>query len=417
MEQKARLWTKDFTIITLGSVVSMFGSAVAGYAIGLLVLEKTQASIFLYALFAICYSLPRIVFPLLAGPFLDRFSRRKAIYTLDFISAVIYAALYLLLRVDFFHYPLFLLMSMVIGSIDSVYQVAYDSLYPNLISKGNCRKAYSVSSLIYPLATAIMVPIAGFSYESIGVAPLFLFNAVTFLIAAIFETQIRASETHVDVVEKASQQMRLTFRRFITDFRAGISYLRQETGLMTITVYFFVNTLMYSVAGTLLQPYFYANIANGVQLYALIMSANTLGRLLGGSVQYFVKYPTGSKFAIAIFVYLSICLLDGSYLFTPFWCMLLLNFLSGTLAVTSFNIRISATQNYVDDKVRGRFNGVFQMLNMLGGIAGQLIAGAIGDLFPVPYIVIAVNVATAISVFLIVLPRRESVKLIYNVEV
>ena len=66
------LWTRDFTIITLGTVVSMFGSAVSGFAIGLLVLDYTS-SVFLYALFMVCYSLPRIVLPLLAGPYLDRF--------------------------------------------------------------------------------------------------------------------------------------------------------------------------------------------------------------------------------------------------------------------------------------------------------------------------------------------------------
>ena len=33
----APLWTKDFTIITLGSVVSLLGNAVSGFAIGLLV--------------------------------------------------------------------------------------------------------------------------------------------------------------------------------------------------------------------------------------------------------------------------------------------------------------------------------------------------------------------------------------------
>ena len=61
------LWTRDFTIITLGTVISMFGSAVSGFAIGLLVLDYTS-SVFLYALFMVCYSLPRIVLPLLAGP-------------------------------------------------------------------------------------------------------------------------------------------------------------------------------------------------------------------------------------------------------------------------------------------------------------------------------------------------------------
>ena len=36
-----KLWTKNFTIITMGTVVSMLGNAVAGFAIGLMVLDYT----------------------------------------------------------------------------------------------------------------------------------------------------------------------------------------------------------------------------------------------------------------------------------------------------------------------------------------------------------------------------------------
>ena len=34
------LWTRDFTIITLGSVVSMLGNALSGFAMSLMVLDK-----------------------------------------------------------------------------------------------------------------------------------------------------------------------------------------------------------------------------------------------------------------------------------------------------------------------------------------------------------------------------------------
>ncbi|MGL5978208.1 MAG: hypothetical protein ACRCZJ_04370 [Erysipelotrichaceae bacterium] len=34
------LWTKNFTIITIGSIASMLGSAAANFALGLLIFEK-----------------------------------------------------------------------------------------------------------------------------------------------------------------------------------------------------------------------------------------------------------------------------------------------------------------------------------------------------------------------------------------
>ena len=181
--QNNKLWTRDFTIITLGSVVSMLGSAVSGFAISLLVLDYSQST-FLYVLFMVVYSLPRVVMPLISGPFLDRYSRKKVIYSLDFLSTALYTAFYFIVATDSFDYAILLAGSLILGTVDSVYQVAYESFYPTLISKGNFSKAYSVASLIFPLS-AMMAPVAAIVYGKIGLAPLFAFNAVSFLIAGV----------------------------------------------------------------------------------------------------------------------------------------------------------------------------------------------------------------------------------------
>ena len=136
MEQKdvALLWTKNFTIITIGTVVSMLGSAISGFALGLLVLDYT-GSTFFYALYLVMYNAPKVIVPTLAGPFMDKFSRRKTIYTLDFISAISYGVFAWLIYSGHFHYAWLVCGCLLLGSVDSVYQVAYDSFYPMLITK------------------------------------------------------------------------------------------------------------------------------------------------------------------------------------------------------------------------------------------------------------------------------------------
>lgn len=39
------LWTRDFTIITLGSVISMLGNSMSGFALSLLVLDYTGSNL------------------------------------------------------------------------------------------------------------------------------------------------------------------------------------------------------------------------------------------------------------------------------------------------------------------------------------------------------------------------------------
>ncbi len=74
------LWTRDFTIITLGSVISMLGNSMSGFALSLLVLDYTGSNL-LYAIYIATFTLPQIVMPIFSGAILDRFSRKKTIYT------------------------------------------------------------------------------------------------------------------------------------------------------------------------------------------------------------------------------------------------------------------------------------------------------------------------------------------------
>jgi len=407
---KPRLWTKNFTIIALGSAVSILGNSVSSFAMGLLTLDKT-GSVFLYALFLAANNLPKIILPLIAGPFVDKRSRRKTVYTLDFISAAIFIVMFAVTQSGFFSYPVFLLLSVIIGGIDSVYVVAYDSFFPMLVSEGNFSKAYSVSSLLYPLAI-MMTPVAAFIYKTVGLPLLFLFNAFSFLVAAIFETRIKIEETHI-----RSGEGSLSLRVFKEELRKGLLYIKGEQGLMIITVYFFLNTMVSQGMDTLWIPYFKSAPALGIMAYSYATSINVAGRLAGGGVQYRVKYPAGKKFAIAMAVYVVSCFINGSVLFMPYIIMLIMFFSDGFLSVTSYNIRLSTTQSYVPEEFRGRFNGVFQMACNTGIIFGQLIAGGLAEYFSSRAIIVGLMAVNLLATFAVMYRGRRHVAPIYNRDV
>lgn len=256
------LWTRNFTILTLGTVVSMLGNAISGFAVSLMALDFT-GSVFLMVLVNVVYNLPRVLLPALAGPYLDRFSRVRAIYGLDFLSAAIYALLAGLLFTGWFRYWLMLLAAPVLGAIDSVYATAYDSLFPTLASKENLPKAYSVSSLITPLASA-MVPVAAYLYGRMGLAPMFAINAASFLAAALFETRIRVREEHLDRPREA-----VRLRGYVEDLVQGARYIRAERGLQAVAGYYTLNALL-GACSVLTLPYFKATPGLGVQWYTYV---------------------------------------------------------------------------------------------------------------------------------------------------
>lgn len=403
-----KLWTKNFSIITIGTIISMMGNAVSNFALGLVVFNNTNSTL-LYSLFIILSTIPRVLVPMIAGPFVDNHSRKNIIVNIDTIYGFLFLLFSYITYIGFFNYGVYIALGMVLGSLDSFYSVAYESLYPEFISKGNFSKAYSISSLIYPIANTIMIPIAAFVYESVGVAPLFAFNCITFFITQAVERLIDADETHLKVRNKELSNKQ---RTYATDFKEGISYIKNEPGLIAITAYFFVSNLTGSSTQTLLLPYFTS--LNMISQYSILMSISTFGRIIGGLLHYRFKYPTHQKFNIALFVYISISFIEGTVLFMAYPVMAIMNFLVGILGVTSFNIRISGTQNYISTEKRGRFNGMFMMITMLGSVIGQFISGILGDIFPIPYVISGFMIANVIGALAIMLRNKSHVEKIYN---
>jgi len=403
---RPKLWTRDFTTITLGTIISICGNTLAGFSINLLVLDYSD-SVFLFILYLVIFNIPRIVVPMIAGPLLDSFSRRKSIYTLDFISTALYISLFFILGGGYFNYFFLLAVSITLGTIDSFYHVAYESLYPILVAEGNFRKAYSVSSAIMPLS-AVMLPVATLLYERVGIGRIFLVSAAAFFIAACFETQIRADETHLRDSSK-----KYTLSEFKASFIEGFNYIRGEKGLMVITAYFFIS-MFAQASNNLYLPFFRDTPHLGVMVFSLVVGCGTVGRLIGGMVQYRLDYPMHRKFTIAMIVYVSIAVIEMTILFTPVYVIAALCFTTGLLGVTSYNIRVSATQSYLPDAKRARFNGTFHMFLNAGMILGQLLAGALADLLPTRAVVVSFHAITFIAAFAIMWRGRRHVIPIYN---
>lgn len=408
------LWTHDFTIITLGSVVSMLGNSMSGFAMSLMILDYTKSTM-LYALYLVAFTAPQLIMPIFSGAILDRFSRKKMIYTLDFVSAGLYAVVAVLLGSGWFSFPIFAIYVFILGSIQSIYYVAYESFYPLLISEGNYSKAYSIASVLETLS-ALMIPVATFTYNKVGIAPLLGINAVCFLIAAIMETRIRADEKYLETQKETRDESKSTARQMLTDIREGMRYLIGEKGLLAIAVYFTFSSLSDGVSSVITLPYFKDAFENGEYIYMIVWSGALIGRALGGLIHYKLKLPVKRKYAIALIVYMATSLLEGWYLYLPLPVMFAMCFCAGILGVTSYTIRISATQSYVPDERKGRFNGAFNMLNTVGGLGGELLAGMLTVVMPqrtVLTVFLMINFAAAI---VFVGGNRKHIEPIYNTQ-
>ena len=409
-----KLWTRDFTIITVGSVISMLGSSLSGFAMSLLVLDYTGDP-FLFALYNVFYMVPDIVVPIFIGPFLDRFSRRRTIYVLDFITAGVYVVFAVIINAGWFNFPILAVGCLLIGTIGSIYMVAYDSFYPLLVTEGNFQKAYSIASTLETLAV-VTVPLSVLIYDKIGIFPLFMIDAASYLIAAIMETQIKTNEKYIEK-QKQNDDGKRGFRRFASDFSEGLRYITVERGLLAVTLYFTFSSILGGAYSALALPYLTDAFPEyGKYIAVLTWGVSALGRTIFGFFHYKKKIPKHRKYAIAFAVYITISIIDGVFLYLPIIFMAILCFTEGCLGVTSYTIRISATQRYVPDERKGRFNGAFSTMMALGTIGGELAAGALAKKYDMRIILAVFAGITVIAAIVFIGGGRKPVSAIYNTE-
>ena len=411
---KTKLWTRDFTIITAGSVVSMFGNAMSGFAMSLMVLDISDSTL-LYAVYLAMYTVPQLIVPVLSGALLDRYSRKKTIYTLDFISAGLYLVMAAVLTTGWFSFPVFAGYCFLLGSIESAYMVAYESFYPLLISEGNYQKAYSIQSMLETIS-AVMVPVSAFLYKGIGIAPLLAANGVCFFIAAVMETQIRSEEEYIETQKSTALQGAGRLKQMFADTREGFLYLRSEKGLLAVALFFAVIAVTGGISNVITLPYFKNTFDNGEYVYMLVWGCGLAGRAIGGGVHYKTVIPAAKRYVIALSLYIINSLNEGFYLFFPVPVMMVMCFIIGVGGVTTYTIRISATQSYVPDEKKGRFNGAFNMLFMIGALLGEMIAGLASEAVPERTILMIAMLTEAVLALFIIGGAKKHVEKIYNRE-
>ena len=89
---------RDFAMVLIGQIISMFGSAVIRFALPVYILELTDSS----GVFGVVSSLsviPTIVFSLVGGVLADRVNKRNIMVGLDFFTALLIFVLGLVFHV------------------------------------------------------------------------------------------------------------------------------------------------------------------------------------------------------------------------------------------------------------------------------------------------------------------------------
>ena len=91
MNQK--LFSRDFTLVVIGQIISLFGNAALRFALPLYLLNRTGSSA-LYGTVMACAFIPAILLSPVGGMIADRGNKRNVMGVLDFFTAGVNLSLF-----------------------------------------------------------------------------------------------------------------------------------------------------------------------------------------------------------------------------------------------------------------------------------------------------------------------------------
>lgn len=403
--KKETLWTKNFTYITTASVLSIIGGEVMNLPLSLLVFEKTQSTM-LSAIILICGMLPDVLLSVIVAPFIDKGKKKRWIVGLDTLMMMLYIIMGVWIANHEFQYMVYVVLSLVLGTISVFYRLAYGAWYPSLIPVGFEQKGYAISATIYPLITIVMAPVATFLYETVTMSTLFFLVAGILMISILIESRIEENR-------KVEKQV-YTLKQYKEDIKEGFRYLKQEKGITNIYTYMAVSNGTYEGSYIALQAYFQTNPMLSVTMLGFLRSAEMVGRVFSGIFQYRFEIPAKKRFGLTKVVYITYQLADMILLFTPYPAMIVNRFICGGLGNTSATVRETAVQSYLPDNMRARVNAVFNAVFSVGGILFQIFAGMLGERLPYRTVIIIMGMIGLAAIWVFIIQPGDENRKVYE---
>ncbi|HUG33731.1 MAG TPA: MFS transporter [Anaerolineales bacterium] len=263
---------KTFLVIWIGQLISLLGSGITSFALGVWIFDQTGKAT-PFALTILFGNLPRILLLPVAGSLADRWNRRRVMILSDVGNALVTISVFVLLlfgSLQFWH----IYLIVTLGSIFSAFQEpAYMASVTMLVPKKDLSRANGMMQMGQALEMIITPVIAGVLFVAIGLSGILVIDFVTFLFAvgALLLVHIPQPNLTEHEEKKASVW---------EDAKFGWNYLKARPGLFGLLWYFAMVNFLLNWAGVLIGPMILSRFNAGT--LGTIQMVVGIGMLAGG---------------------------------------------------------------------------------------------------------------------------------------
>lgn len=383
-----------FTILWLGQIISLLGSAMTWFAFTIWAWEETGKASAL-ATISFFVFLPTVLLTPVAGAFVDRWNRKLVMLLSDFAAAL--GTLIIFLIYTFGDLQIWHIYSVGIlaGFFTAFQYPAYAAVVTTMLSKkdyaraeGMLGSARALSGILAPLfAAALLAPL--------GLSGIMLIDLGTFLFA--FGTLLFIPISQPVQTETGLQSRGTLWQEILFGFR----YIKERQSLRSLTVLFMFAGIFLAIGATLMAPLVLSLTQNSESALAAVQSTGAVGGVAGGVILS-LWGGTRQRIHNVLLGGAGACLLGILWLGLSgavlFWAIGSFFFAFFEPFVEGGNIAIWQTK--VEADVQGRVFSARHLLVQIPYLFGILMAGYLAEASQISSVLVFAGIAGAL-VFLL----------------
>lgn len=270
---------KGFVVIWAGQVVSILGSSLSGFALGVWLYQQTGSSSN-FALVALCTVLPQLLVSPLAGGLTDRYSRRRMMLAGDSGAALctlVLAGLFLGGQIQPWHIFLLTAASSACGALQAP---AYAALTAGMLRQAQLGRANGLVQAGQGLAEILAPGIAGVLLGLTGVAGVLALDLLSYIVAVGTLLWARPQETtRQRLADDGEPTSPVSLRSGLRDGWRAVQAQPELAALLRFQAIF---SFLWSLFAVLVSPMILG--FTGAEGLGLALTAAGLGMLAGSLV-------------------------------------------------------------------------------------------------------------------------------------
>jgi MFS family permease len=239
---------RSFFIIWIGQLVSLVGSQLTAFALGVWVYDETR-SVFWLSITQIAFFTPQVIFSPLAGVLADRWNRRTAMIVSDVGAGSAVLAAALLYLTNHLEPWMVIPINFWMASFVALMWPAYTASITLLVPKEQYGRANGFVQLGDALTQVAGPAIAGVLYVSIKLGNMALIDFATYLFSALLMLLFVSMPTPkrtTDGLEATGSVWK--------EMRYGWDYIKVRKGLLSLMIFFFLLNFLSGIMSPLFTP-------------------------------------------------------------------------------------------------------------------------------------------------------------------